>query len=213
MQRALQPQDSILAVEGKDVFSNSDFRSALEGRVDMDTRVTISRNAEVHELVLVPETIEYNGAEVAGVGIDLAQAAQIRYPIHLAAWYGVRQTVDVSGHIFSFLGGMVADLFTSDPVDTDALSGPVGLAVVIKGAAETGLSELLQIAALLSVNLAVFNVLPMPLLDGGRIFFLIAERVRGKAISAKTEAIIYNVGFLLLISLVIVVTLKDIVRL
>jgi regulator of sigma E protease len=71
---------------------------------------------------------------------------------------------------------------------------------------------LLQFTAILSVNLGVLNILPIPALDGGRLLFVLIEKIRGKRIKEKTEVIIHNTGFALLMLLVVVVTLKDIGR-
>lgn len=76
-----------------------------------------------------------------------------------------------------------------------------------------GWRYLLQFAALLSLNLAIINFLPLPALDGGRVVFLLVERFRGKAVSARLETLIHNIGFALLMLLVLLITYRDVARL
>lgn len=209
----MRDRDAIVSIEGEAITSDEAFRDALVNRKGIDTTFVVERDGAQETLTIRPDTIEYQGEEIAGVGIDLAESVTLRYPLHLALWHGAQQSVDVTVQIFAFLGGMIVDLFTSDPVDTESLSGPVGLAVVIRGAADSGFAQLLQIAGLLSVNLAIFNLLPIPMLDGGRIFLLCAERLRGKPLTPTAEAFIHNSGFILLLAMVVLVTLRDIIRL
>ncbi len=91
--------------------------------------------------------------------------------------------------------------------------GPVGIATLVGDAARMGFLYLLQFTATLSVIIAVINFLPFPALDGGRVLFIIIEGIRGKAVNQKIEAIIHNIGFALLMVLVLVVTFRDISRL
>jgi regulator of sigma E protease len=93
-----------------------------------------------------------------------------------------------------------------------ALSGPVGIAVLTRDVAELGMIYLLQFTAVLSVNLAILNALPFPALDGGRILFLIIEKIRGKKLNQKAEGYANAAGFALLIMLMIFVTVKDVAR-
>ncbi len=76
-----------------------------------------------------------------------------------------------------------------------------------------GLSYVLQFAAVLSINLAILNILPIPALDGGRVLFVLIEAVRGKGVSHKLEATIHGIGFVALILLFLIITYKDVVSL
>jgi regulator of sigma E protease len=209
----LQSRDQITAVGQEQVTSVDQFKSLMEGRNKTETEVSLYRDGEVVTAFVTPETFSVGEETITGIGIDIAEVAEVKYPPHLALSYGAQQSVELTGRIFSFLGGMIAGIFTSDTVDTESVAGPVGLAVVIRSAADSGIGQLIQVAGFLSVNLAVFNLLPIPMLDGGRIFLLIAERIRRKPLSSTTEALIHNTGFFLLIGMVIIVTLRDIIRL
>ncbi len=95
----------------------------------------------------------------------------------------------------------------------DSVSGPVGVTKALGEAAEAGASNLIYLAAFISINLGVMNLLPLPALDGGRIVFQVIELVRGKPLSVKVEGYIHFAGLVLLMLLLVIVTFKDIITL
>lgn len=97
-------------------------------------------------------------------------------------------------------------------ISTNDLSGPVGVISEIGKAAESGINSLLLLLGFISINLGFFNLLPIPALDGSRIVFLLIELVRGKPIDPNKEGMIHMIGFILLISLMLIVTYKDLIR-
>jgi len=107
--------------------------------------------------------------------------------------------------------GLIRNLVVEQTVSVE-LSGPVGIAVMTGQAAAMGIVYLVQFAALLSINLAVLNVLPFPALDGGRVLFLVIEKFRGRPVDEKVEAMVHNLGFALLMILVALVTYRDFVK-
>ena len=117
---------------------------------------------------------------------------------------------------FSFMTKLIvvsfADLFTGD-VPADSVAGPVGIVKEIGNAAETGFMSLLLLMAMLSVNLGIMNLLPLPALDGGRIFFVLIEMIFRKPVPRDKEAWVHFIGFALLILLMVLITFNDIRRL
>ena len=95
----------------------------------------------------------------------------------------------------------------------DAVSGPVGVATVVGDAVRMGLLNFLYIVVVLSINLGVFNLIPFPALDGGRLLFLIIEAIRRKPIKKETEGKINFIGILLLFGFMIIIMGKDILKL
>ena len=89
------------------------------------------------------------------------------------------------------------------------LSGPVGIAVMTGQVAAMGIIYLLQFTAILSINLAIINIFPFPALDGGRVLFLLIEKLRGRPVNQRVEIAAHNLGFMLLMVLVVLVTYKD----
>ena len=92
------------------------------------------------------------------------------------------------------------------------VAGPVGIAALTGQVAHMGFIYILQFTALLSINLAIINFLPIPALDGGRVLFLIIEKIKGSPVKRELETAIHNIGFALLMLLVLVVTFRDVAR-
>lgn len=146
------------------------------------------------------------------MGVEIYSSGTIRYPFFSALIEGAKTTYWMNVEIFKAFGKLIGSLFVGKSV-ADQFAGPVGIASITGQAARMGFTYLLQFIALLSLNLAVINILPFPALDGGRILFLIIERVKGKPVKREVENAIHNIGFFLLIALVIFITYKDIAKL
>ena len=110
--------------------------------------------------------------------------------------------------ILGALGGMVKNLFVGKAAGID-VTGPVGIVVLTKQMSDLGIAYLLQFAALLSINLGIFNILPIPALDGGRVFFILIEKLKGSPVSQRIEGGFHQVFFVLLLLLMALVTIKD----
>ncbi len=104
------------------------------------------------------------------------------------------------------------ELFTGG-VSPRELSGPVGIYTAVDQTRTSGFTNLLYLLALLSLNVGFVNLIPFPAFDGGRILFLIIEKIKGKPVKAETENLIHNIGFFLLLGLVVLVTINDIIKL
>ncbi|MGB9809044.1 MAG: RIP metalloprotease RseP, partial [Caldanaerobacter sp.] len=113
---------------------------------------------------------------------------------------------------FSKLILLSLEMLITGKVSVNEIMGPVGIVQAVGTVAKTGLINLLAFSALISVNLGLFNLLPFPALDGGRILFVLAEAVRGKPLPPEKEGYIHYLGFLLLIALLIFATYRDIMR-
>jgi len=149
------------------------------------------------------------GKSIIGVGLD--QIDTVRYPFFKAIWEGFKQTGSILWLILVSFVGLIRNLIMGVS-SGDAVGGPIRIAQMTGEVARFGFVNLLNFTALLSLNLAVINFLPFPALDGGRIFFLLIEKIKGKPIKRETEAAIHNIGFLILIALILLVTYKDIAR-
>ena len=127
-------------------------------------------------------------------------------PIKAVA-YGAEQTIVWIQRIIELLGMLVTGQFT-----IDALSGPVGIYKSTEEVAKFGIYSLMNWAAILSINLGIMNLLPLPALDGGRLLFFLFEAIRGKPIDKQKEGMVHFVGIVLLMLLMLVVTWNDIQR-
>jgi regulator of sigma E protease len=170
---------------------------------------SIRRGKEELKLTGVPRT-EFPEGE-GPLGIGLAKTVEVRYPWYQAIVKGVEYTFSLIFTFITFLAGLVWKLIAGRPAGID-VSGPVGIAVLTGQVAQLGFGYLLRFTAMLSVNLAIINALPIPALDGGRILFILIEKIKGSPLSQKFEQRAHNIGFALLISLMIFVTFRDVMK-
>lgn len=171
--------------------------------------IKIKRGAQVLEKQAVPRLNPPAGE--GALGISLATTGIIKYSWYQAIYRGANQTGMLFVNTVYGYGKVIKNVFTNGSPGGD-LSGPIGIAKFTGQAARLGFSYLLQLMALISVNLAVLNIIPFPALDGGRLLFIGIEKIKGSPISRKVENIVNSVGFALLIMLMIYVTTKDILK-
>lgn len=114
--------------------------------------------------------------------------------------------------VFSSMGLTIAKLFTGE-LSLNNLSGPVGMYTIVGQSAKLGIQNLIYLTAYLSVNLGFINILPFPAFDGGRILFVIIEKIKGSPVKPNIENIFHTTGFILLMILMIIITYQDILRL
>lgn len=145
------------------------------------------------------------------LGIGLAKIIIAKYPWYKAVYLGFQYTFNLTITFISFLGLLVWRLIIGQPAGLD-VSGPVGIAVLTGQVAQLGFDYLVRFTAMLSVNLAIINILPIPALDGGRIIFILIEKFKGSPVSQRFEQRAHNLGFALLITLMIFVTVRDFAR-
>lgn len=146
------------------------------------------------------------------LGIALAETSLVKYPFFMAIWKGLLAVWEMTAMIFVGLFGLIKMLFSGHGGSAD-VAGPVGIAILTKEVANLGLVYLIQFAAILSVNLGIVNILPIPALDGGRILFILIEKIKGSPVSQKVEQTFHTLFFALLMLLMLLVTYKDIARL
>lgn len=204
----LKSGDMILRVNGTDVTTLEDFRNAIE-RAGARAEVQYRRGNETGSITVTPEVLRETGR--SGIGVGVSATGIVSYPWYLAPFYGTMETVRYIREVAAALGALLGGLLFTGRLTVD-LSGPVGIAVATGEVARLGFVYLLQFTALLSVNLGVINVLPIPALDGGRLLFLGIEGVRRRPVSPRIEGLFIRIGFLLLMLLVLFVTYHDLLR-
>ncbi len=205
----LKEGDAVLRINDESVGTDSALQDAVAKNSGQAANLIIEREGKEISLTVTPTSKD--GAR-ATMGVAIFSAGLVRYPFFSALVEGIKTTGFMIKEIFVAFINLFKDLFAGHKVG-DQFAGPVGIATITGQAARLGFSYLLQFTALLSLNLAVINILPLPALDGGRIFFLLIEKLKGKPVKRELEAIIHNVGFLLLIGLIIFITYRDIIKL
>ena len=207
--------DQILALksvrgETSEISKVSEVQNFVAENKGGEVILTLRRGQEVFSLKTTPRELSPEGQ--GPLGVALARVVLVSYPLDQAIWLGVKETFQLLILIFSALGALIWGVFSNGQLVAD-VAGPVGIFSITGQAAQMGFIYLLQLTALLSINLAVINILPFPALDGGRIFFLILEKIKGSPVSLKVEQAVHAAGFSLLILLMIVITLRDVARL
>src|SRR3989338_179319 len=180
--------------------------------VKMHAGVEITMVVErVHEKLLLPITLRNEAPPGEGLlGIAMAKVGIVRTPWYRAPWEGLLTTISTTKFVAEGLAFFFANIFSSDVINS--VAGPVGIAKVAGEANALGFIYLLQLVAVLSINLAILNILPIPALDGGRVLFLIIEKLRGKPVGVHISQFAHTAGFLVLIFLMLVVTYFDLTR-
>jgi len=167
------------------------------------------RGDQVLEKQIVPR--EDHPEQEGPLGISLARTAIVSYPWYEAIVRGFISAFTLTWAIMVAFSGILWQLMTSGHLAVE-IAGPVGIFDLTNQAAQLGFIYVLQFTAILSINLAILNALPIPALDGGRLLFLIIEKIKGSPISQKVERISQLVGFSLLILVMIAITWRDIAR-
>lgn len=203
----MQPGETIRAIDNTPITTVDEIQKYISDHKSQTINVTLEHEGQERTLTVTPYQIP--DQQIYGFGIGLVEVGTIRFPLHIAVWKGIQGTYNLTAEIFRVLGQIFADLYAHGKVEQQ-LAGPVGIAVLTGEVVDLGFVHVLQFAALLSINLAIINILPFPALDGGRILFVIIEKFRGRAVSRKIENVIHTVGFFILIGLIILVTISDI---
>ncbi len=193
--------DKIIEADGKKVDDWYDFTTILDGAdKEEELNLVIERNGNDIQLSM-PFEKSRDGKFVIGVLAKKEKSAG------KAFLNGPKATWDMTKTMYKTLG----QLFTGD-ISTKDLSGPVGIIYMVDQSVSQGFITFLYFMAMMSLNLAVINMLPFPALDGGRLLFLLIRKVTGKAITDSMEATIHAIGMILLIALMVYVTWQDVFR-
>lgn len=184
-----------------------DVQNFINNYKGQEIKMKILHGDELIEKKLTPrlEAPEGEGA----IGISLAITGVVSYPWHEAIWRGAYSTGILTVNIFIALSIFFKNLIVNGKVIGD-VAGPIGIAVLTGQASKLGFSFLIQFVSILSINLAILNIIPFPALDGGRLLLLGVEKVKRKPIDKRIEGLINAAGFAFLIALMIWITLRDI---
>ncbi|RBW69878.1 RIP metalloprotease RseP [Bacillus taeanensis] len=198
----LQTGDKIINIDGQSINSWDEFTEVIQQHPSQEITFTVERNDKTLELPITPqERPNYKGETEGVIGVGY----QTEFSILGSIKYGFDTTIEYTKLIVFGLGQLV-----TGAISIDNLSGPVGIYSYTDQAAKEGLAVLLRWGALLSINLGIINLLPLPALDGGRLIFIAIEGLRGKPIDPQKESLVHFIGFAFLMLLMLVVTWNDI---
>lgn len=203
----LQVGDTILTIDGKKIGTYMDIQTAFSMTYNKDS-IDIEVRRDGQKILL--ENVEFIKTQVQDLTIltrdfDLADESRTFGNLF-------RHTVRTTFSFITMTYDTLGDLITGK-VSVKYVSGPIGASTTIVEAANSGILTLLMLMAMLSANLAVVNILPLPALDGGRLLFILIEMIFRKPVPKKAEAIVHFVGIIILFALMIVIAFKDILML
>ena len=203
----LLPNDEIIRVNGRTIHIMEDFSWELSNNKNTDgtLNLVVKNDGQRREISLTPKEID--GKTSYGIMLNSSDNSFFK-------------TLKISYYRTFFYSRVIVDSLidlVTGKASFSQVSGPVGIVHEIGNAVETarktgleGIKTLISLAILLTINLGVFNLLPLPALDGGRILFVIVEMIRRKPIPIEKEAIVHFIGIILLLGLSVIIAFKDI---
>jgi len=209
----LEAGDKILSLgaDGSTVLSPSpsDTQEFISSRLGEEIVVGVQRGRQPTEYLSVYPSDNITGSPAIGIAMD--EIGMLRFPAHTAFWEGAKLTTTLTQATFFGLVGFIGGIITGQ-ADLSSVAGPVGIVGIVGDASEFGFIYLLSLTALISINLAIINLIPFPALDGGRLLFLLIESLKGSPIRPVIANTTNAIGFALLILLMLVITYNDITR-
>ncbi|WP_127753064.1 MULTISPECIES: RIP metalloprotease RseP [unclassified Devosia] len=209
----LQAGDVITGVDGYAVRGFEDFQRFVATSPERQVTLEIERNGAPQSLVLVPEAVDVqdrfgNNQRIGRIGVsrDVEQTEVTLYrpgPVE-----AIGMTFEEIRFIIQRTGAFLGDFFVGRG-DVEQLGGPVKVAKVSGEVATLGIIPLINLMALLSLNIGVFNLLPIPMLDGGHLLYYLVEAVRGRPLSIKVQEIGFRFGFALVVALMVFTLFND----
>lgn len=202
IEAGLEVGDKVIQIDGTLVKNWDHFTEIIQAHPNETVQFTIIRDGKELDIEVTPQDrLNYKAEDEGFIGVGYERVTSISGSIV----FGYDTTVYYAKAIFTGLRMLI-----TGQISIDNLSGPVGIYNYTDEAAQQGMATLMQWTAMLSVNLGLINLLPLPALDGGRLIFIILEGLRGKPIDPQKESLVHLFGFALLMLLMIVVTWNDI---
>ena len=201
----LRPGDRILALDGQSVERFEQIQRYIQPRAGQPVELRISRDGAEQALSVTPAARESNGATVGVLGVT-AGAVEFRRLNPIAATLaGIDQTIDVSRQTLVSVWEML-----TGSRGTEELGGVLRIAQISGQVTEMGIASTIMLIAVLSVNLGLINLFPVPILDGGHLVFHAAEAIRGRPVSPRVMEYSFRAGFVVIIALFVFSTFNDV---
>ena len=203
----LQKGDYVKKINNHKIKSSDDILIYLQVEDKSKPIVfTIERDNKEYEFKVKPVEEEVDGNKIYRIGVSINNEVEHGF---IAA---VKYSFAKSASLFRQMVITFKGLFTGG-ISVNQLSGPVGIYNVVGQQREAGFQNILYLIALLSINVGFINLIPFPAFDGGRILFLVIEKIKGSPVKPETENLIHTIGFILLMALMLYVTFNDILKL
>ncbi|MGI6357514.1 MAG: RIP metalloprotease RseP [Bacillota bacterium] len=198
----LEVGDRIVSIAGQPVERWQDIQPLVADWDGQQTTIVVERAGQQLSFPITPWADQETGQVMIGIG---PQSERFSFLGSIAM--GWQETVWFTDQIISILSNMVTGKIPAEG------AGPIGMIVMVGEVARTGFVNLLTFAAIISIQLGLFNLLPIPALDGSRLVFFLIEAVRGKPVDPEKENMVHFLGFVLLMVFMVLITFKDLQRL
>ena len=200
----LQTGDRIESIDGQPTERFEDIQRIVAARPGQAMKLQIRRGEAIQSIDLVTDTRQSGGHAIGALGVTAHAAEYRRLPVARAEMHGVTHTGDVFAQT---LGGLWQ--IVTGRTGAESLGGPLGIAKLSGQAAQQGVATLVDFIAVLSVNLGLINLFPIPVLDGGHLLFFLAEALRGKPLPARAVEYGFRAGLAALVALFVFATWND----
>jgi regulator of sigma E protease len=205
--QGIRPGDSIRAVNGQRMTRSDQIRSVEQSQHDRPLVLTMRRpDGSTYTATVVPRYDDKAKTYMIGLDTELTVT-----PLQ-ALWAGVRFPWDATGTIISGFGALITGQIPGGLLGPSGVTGPVGIGYITYSIGSQGLVNWLQLAAILSMALGLANLLPLPVLDGGRMMVVLAEKVRGRPFDREREMAVQRAGIVALLALMALVAFFDVQR-
>jgi regulator of sigma E protease len=205
----LQANDRIVSIDGTPIATFADIQKVVSARPGETMPLTVDRDGATRSLTVTTEAqVEKDGARIGMLGIKGGDVTYERMSLPAAGWEGVTQTWEVTRQTFVGLAQMI-----TGRRGTEDLGGPLRIAQLSGQVAQLGVASLVSFIAVLSVNLGLINLFPIPILDGGHLLFYAAEAIRGRPIPPRAQEYGFRAGLALLACLFVFATWNDLTHL
>jgi regulator of sigma E protease len=202
------------------IDSVEQFVQSVSDSAGRDVILTVERDRagsedQVLDIYAKPRLVTRSGEQIGQLGIQLSSRVEypeelvrtINYNVFTAVPRGIEETFNTSFFVLKSIGKLVVgDLSPKN------LSGPISIAKVAGESARSGFDNFIRFIAILSIMLGVMNLLPIPVLDGGHLLFMMFELVKGSPVSERTQLLGYKAGFAMLVGLMVFATFNDLMR-
>ncbi len=187
----------------------ADFSGAMKAHGGEQITVHLERAGKEVDVQLTPRKNPPTGQ--GPIGVSLMETGQPKEGFVMSLWDGLKASFDIVWATVEGIGHLLKQTIIGKG-SLDGVSGPIGIVKITSQASSIGFIYVLQLLALISLNLAAFNILPFPALDGGRLLFLAIEKIKGSPLPKKFEQYANGIGMALLLLLILVISIKDIIR-
>lgn len=204
--QGLKPGDILVSINGKPIRSTYKIREEVVGANGAPVTIVYKRDGREHTATVTPAQGEIDGQKTWMIGVSLEpRVVYVRLGPIDALRESVRSNIRSASMIYKFLLGII-----EQRMSPKSLEGPIRMAQISKEAANEGVASYLGLMAMVSLNLAIFNLLPIPVLDGGAILLLLVEMIFGRDLSLQVKEAVLKFGFVFLLMIVMFVLYNDI---